>query len=75
MNDWDLVNHFLEMSKPQDAVEDGLGALAALLQGVRIARLAQRLVVGAPVERLVKEENDYQNTKNKCKITNTNFLI
>ena len=52
-----LVNHFfLKMSKPQDAVEDGLGALAALLQGVRIARLAQRLVVGAPVEGLAKEE-------------------
>ena len=44
------------MFKPQDAVEDGLGALAALLQGVGIARLAQRLVVGAPVEGLVKEE-------------------
>ena len=53
------------MSKPQDAVEDGLGALAALLQGVCIARLAQRLVVRAPVERLVKEENDYQNTKSR----------
>ena len=51
------------MSKPQDAVEDGLGALAALLQGVRIARLAQRLVVGAPVEGLFKEEDEYQNTK------------
>ena len=51
-----LSTTFLEMSKPQDAVEDGLGALAALLQGVRVARLAQRLVVGAPVEGLVKEE-------------------
>ena len=43
------------MSIPQDAVKDGLGALAALLQGVCIARLAQRLVVGAPVEGLVNE--------------------
>ena len=50
------TTNFLKMSKPQDAVEDGLGALAALLQGVRVARLAQRLVVGAPVEGLVKEE-------------------
>ena len=50
------TTNFLKISKPQDAVEDGLGALAALLQGVRVARLAQRLVVGAPVEGLVKEE-------------------
>ena len=47
------------MSKPQDAVEDGLGALAALLQGVRIARLAQWLVVRAPIKGLAKEENEY----------------
>ena len=47
---------FLKMSKPQDAVEDWLGALAALLQGVCVASLAQRLVVGAPVEGLAKEE-------------------
>ena len=46
----------LKVFKPQDAVEDGLGALAALLQGVCVARLAQWLVVGAPVEGLVKEE-------------------
>ena len=39
---------FLKMFKPQDAVENGFGALAALLQGVRIARLAQWLVVRAP---------------------------
>ena len=44
------------MFKSQGAVEDGLGALAALLQGVRVARLAQWLVVGAPVEGLAKEE-------------------
>ena len=49
---------FLKVFKPQDAVEDGLGALAALLQGVCVARLAQRLVVGAPVEGLAKEEDE-----------------
>ena len=54
-----LSTTFLKISKPQDAVEDGLGALATLLQGVRIACLAQRLVVGAPVEGLVKEETVY----------------
>jgi len=43
-------------SGPQDAVEDGLGALAALLQGVCVARLAQRLVVRPPVEGLAKEK-------------------
>ena len=64
------------MSKPQDAVEDGLGALAALLQGVRVARLAQRLVVGAPVEGLAKEGivYKYQIPNFKYKIPNANYL-
>ena len=64
------------MFKPQDAVEDGLGALAAFLQGVCVARLAQRLVVGAPVEGLAKEEivYKYQIPNIKYQIPNDKYL-
>ena len=41
---------------PEDPVQDGLAALAALLQGVRVVLLAQRLVVGPAVEGLAQQQ-------------------
>ena len=41
---------------PENPVQDRAGALAALLQGVGVVRLAEGLVVWAPVEGLPKEQ-------------------
>ena len=43
-------------SRSQDPIQDWAGALAALLQGVGVVRLAEGLVVWAPVEGLPKEQ-------------------
>ena len=40
----------------ENPVQDGVGALAALLQCVGVVGLAERLVVWSPVERLPKKQ-------------------
>ena len=43
-------------SRSQDPIQDWAGALAALLQGVGVVGLAERLVVWSPVKRLPKKQ-------------------